>query len=129
MMRRYARLGFLVASWLFVACVVVQIFLAGLGVFGVPAGDFSTHRSWGYTFGFLILVLVVLSLLGRLSRREIGLSLLLIVMFALQSVLVGLKVDYPSIAALHPLNGFGILLVAIYMAIGARRYVRAGSDG
>ena len=129
MLRSYTRWGFLIAAWLFVACVVVQVFLAGLAVFSVPAGDFATHRSWGYTFGFLILVLLVLSLVGRLSRREIGLSLLLIVMFALQSVLVVLKADYPAIAALHPLNGFGILLVGIYMAIGARRYVRTGSNG
>jgi hypothetical protein len=129
MLRHYARWGFLLAAWLFVVCLLVQVFLAGLGVFGVPAGDFSSHRSWGYTFGFLILVLVVLALVGRLSRREIGLSLLLIVMFALQSVLVGLKVDYPTLAALHPLNGFGILLVAIYVALGARHYVRAEGNG
>lgn len=125
MMRRYARLGFLVASWLFVAGAVIQIFLAGLGVFGVPAGDFSTHRAWGYTFSLLILVLLVLSIVGRLSRREIGLSLLLMGQFILQSLLVGLRSDYPALAALHPLNGFGILLVGVYLAHGARRYLRA----
>jgi hypothetical protein len=125
MLRRYARFAFLITAWLFVAAVIVQIFLAGLGVFGVPAGDFSTHRAWGYTFGFLIIVLIVLGLVGRLSRREIGLSLLLIGQFILQSLLVGMRGDYPSLAALHPLNGFGILLVGIYLAFGARRYLRA----
>jgi hypothetical protein len=125
MARRYARLGFLVVAWLFVACAIVQVFLAGLGVFGVPAGDFATHRAWGYTFSWLILVLVVLALVGRLTRREIGLSLLLIVLFALQSVFVGLHTDYPAVAALHPLNGFLILLVGIYLGLGARRFWRA----
>jgi hypothetical membrane protein len=128
MIQRYARLGFLVTAWLFVAATVVQVFLAGLGVFGVPPGDFSTHRAWGYTFGFLILVLIALGLVGRVSRRELGLSLLLIVLFALQSVFVAVRVDYPAVAALHPLNGFAILLVGIYLALGARRYRRAASE-
>ena len=122
MVRRYARLGFLAVAWLFVACAIVQVFLAGLGVFGVPAGDFATHRAWGYTFSWLILVLVALALIGRVSRREIGLSVLLIVLFALQSILVGARTDYTWVAALHPLNGFAILLVGIYLANGARRY-------
>jgi hypothetical protein len=125
MLRRYARLAFLITAWLFVAGVIVQIFLAGLGVFGVPAGDFSTHRAWGYTFSFLIIVLIVLGLVGRLSRREIGLSLLLLGQFILQSMLVAVRTDYPWVAALHPVNGFAILLVGIYLALGARRYLRA----
>jgi Family of unknown function (DUF6220) len=127
MVQRYARIGFLVAAWLFVAGAVIQVFLAGLGVFGVPAGDFSAHKAWGYTFSFLILVLIVLGLVGRVSRREIGLSLLLLVLFILQSVFVGVRADYPAVAALHPVNGFAILLVGIYLAWGARRYRRAST--
>ncbi|MGH2408271.1 MAG: DUF6220 domain-containing protein [Candidatus Limnocylindrales bacterium] len=127
MLQHYARLGFLGTAWLFVAGTVVQVFLAGLGVFGVPAGDFSTHRSWGYTFGFLLLVLVALGIIGRVTRRELWLSLLLIVLFALQSILVAVRAEQPAIAALHPLNGFAILLVGIYVALGARRYRRPTS--
>ena len=37
------------------------------------------------------------------------------VMFLLQSVLVGLRADLPVVAALHPLNGFLILLVGIFL--------------
>ena len=127
MVKQFARVGFLIVAWLFVAGAVLQIFLAGLGVFGVPAGDFEAHRSWGYTFGFLLLVLVVLGLIGRVTRRELGLCVLLIVLFALQSVLVAVRVEQPAVAALHPLNGFAILLVGIYLALGARRYRRMTS--
>jgi hypothetical protein len=48
-----------------------------------------------------------------MPRRVTGLSVLLLVLFALQSLLVAVRVDLPMIAALHPLNGFAILGVAI----------------
>jgi hypothetical protein len=96
----------------FLACVVIQVFLAGLGVFDGPSA-FVTHREFGYLFGWLTLVILVLALGGRMPRRIVGMSALLLVQFALQSVFVALRTDLPAIAALHPLNGFAILLVAV----------------
>ncbi len=125
MARRYARLGLVAAAWLFVACVVVQVFLAGLGVFGLPAGDFSAHRDWGFTFGYLSLIMLVLALVGRFPRRIVGLTALLFVLFTLQSILVAVRADYPTVAALHPLNGFLILLVAIVVGRESWRLVQA----
>lgn len=125
MVRTWSRWGFLAATWLFVACAIGQVFLAGLGVFGQPAGDFKAHSGFGYTFGWLVLVILVLAIVGRMGRRDIGLSILLLVLFALQSVFVAMRGDYPTVAALHPLNGFLILLVAIIMGIDAWRTVRA----
>ena len=125
MARRYARIGFVGAAWLFVACVVGQIFLAGLGVFGSPAGDFTAHRDWGYTIGWLTLIILVLAIAGRFPRRVIGLSAGLLILFSLQSIFVAVRVDYPSVAALHPLNGFLILLVAIVLGRDGWRLVRA----
>ena len=121
----FARQALPVVGALFVACVVVQVFLAGLGVFDDPR-SFVTHREFGYLFGMLTLVLLALALAARQSRRVIGLSALLLLQFALQSLLVALR---PSpLAALHPLNGFLILLVAIVVtrAAWATRAAPAG---
>jgi hypothetical protein len=96
----------------FLACAVIQVFLAGLGVFDRPSA-FVTHREFGYMFGWLTLVILVLALAGRMPRRIVGMSALLLVQFALQSVFVALRADLPAVAALHPLNGFAILLVAV----------------
>jgi hypothetical protein len=41
---------------------------------------------------------------------------LILVLFALQSVFVALREDMPALAALHPLNGFLILGTATYTA-------------
>ena len=114
MVRRTARLLHPVATALFVACGVVQVFLAGLGVFDDPRA-FVTHREFGYLFGWLTLVVLVLALAGREPRRITGLSALLLVQFALQSVFVALRADMPVVAALHPLNGFAILLVSTWL--------------
>jgi hypothetical protein len=110
-----ARTAYPVVAGLFVACAVIQVFLAGLGVFDDPS-SFITHRNFGYMFGWLTLVLLVIALVGRIARRYVGLAVLILVLFALQSVFVALREDMPAVAALHPLNGFLILGVATYAA-------------
>ncbi len=60
--------------------------------------------------------MLILALVGREPRRIVGLSILLVVLFTLQSVFVGLRADQPAIAALHPVNGFLIVLVTIVVA-------------
>jgi hypothetical protein len=121
-LRSFARTAYLVVSWVFVVCLVGQFFLAGLGVF---AGyqNFLTHRDFGYLFGLLLLPLIVLAALARFPRRFFLLTLLLLVLFAMQSVLILFRTDAPSIAALHPLNGVLILVIALWLGLEARRFV------
>ncbi|HEX2755420.1 MAG TPA: DUF6220 domain-containing protein [Candidatus Limnocylindrales bacterium] len=114
MIRSFARLAHPIASGGFVACAIVQVFLAGLGVFDDPRA-FITHREFGYAFGWLTLIVLILALVGRSPRRITGLSILLLVQFALQSVFVALRGSLPAIAALHPLNGFALLGVGIVL--------------
>ena len=109
------RRAHLIVAILFVAGVVVQVFLAGLGVFDDPA-SFATHRDWGYTLEILPIVMLVLALAGRLGRRQIAFAIALFAMFILQSILIAVRVDLPMVAALHPVNGFAILLVGIEAA-------------
>ena len=115
MVRRVARAIHLGAAWLFVACLIVQVFLAGLGVFDDPVA-FITHRDFGYLIGSLTLVLLLAAIVGSLGRRQIGLAVLLMVQFTLQSVFVAMRTESPAVAALHPVNGFLILLVTWIVA-------------
>jgi hypothetical protein len=109
----YTALG--VVAWLFAACILIQVFLAGMGVFDGPE-RFEAHRNFGYLFGWLTLVMVIIAAAGRLGRRLVGLTLLALVQFALQSVFILFREDLPAVAALHPVNGVLLLVVAI--AIG-----------
>ncbi len=126
MTRSIARRALPFFAGAFVACVIIQVFLAGLGVFDTPAA-FITHREFGYAFGWLTLVVLVCALLGRTPRSLVGLATLLLVLFALQSVFVVLRPDYPAVAALHPLNGFLILGVAVVITRRAWAFARVES--
>jgi hypothetical protein len=114
-MRPIARTFHLFVSWLFVAGLIAQVFLAGLGVFSSEA-SFATHRDVGYSLSLIPIVLLVAGLLGGLGRRLALLAVLEFVLFILQSVFVAMRTSAPAVAALHPLNGFLILLLAIVIA-------------
>ncbi len=118
MVRSIARTIQLGATWLLVAGCVAQIFLAGLGVFDGQS-NFITHRDFGYSLGLLTLVMLIAAIVGRMSRLYIGGTILLMVLFALQSVFVAFRTDMPVVAALHPLNGFLILLVSLILGRSA----------
>ena len=112
---RFARIAYRWLAWLFVACVVVQFFFAGLGVFGVPS-NFDLHRNWGYTFGYLLIFMVAAALIGRMTRAAWVAPLGVMVLFALQSVFVALRTSAPAIAALHPVNAVAIFTAALWIA-------------
>jgi mercuric ion transport protein len=115
MVRSFARRALPVVAAIFVACGLVQVFLAGLGVFDDPA-SFVTHREFGYLLGWFTLAMLVLALLGRQRRLIVGLTILVLVQFTFQSVFVALRTTYPAVAALHPVNGFLLLVVGIAIA-------------
>lgn len=114
-MRSIARTVHLALAWLLVAGLIVQVFLAGLGVFKGPA-SFETHRGWGYMLELLPLFLLIVGLVARLGRRPALLAAGIFGLFILQSVFVALRESSPEIAALHPVNGFLITFLAIVLA-------------
>jgi hypothetical protein len=114
-MRSVARTAHLVVAWVLVLGLVVQVFLAGLGVFRSPE-SFATHRDFGFMLELLPIVLLILGLVARLGRRQAILAAGIFGLFLLQSVFVGLRESNPEVAALHPVNGFLITLLAIVLA-------------
>ncbi len=122
MARLWGRRLFLAISWLFVAGLIGQIYLAGMGVFG---GNFENHVGFGYIVTWLPVLMFVFGLVGRVGRLDIGLSALLFVQGILQSVFVLQRESSPAIAALHPVNGVLMLIIGIYLGIDAWRLLRA----
>ena len=126
-MRSIARSVHVVLAGLLVAGLAVQIFLAGLGVFRGPA-SFETHRDFGYVLEILPFILLIVGLIARLGRRPAILAAVIFGLFVLQSVFVALRSDAPEVAALHPVNGFVITLLAIVLARDSWNAPRAAAD-
>ena len=119
---------------IFAAGVVVQFFLAGLGVFraqhdATTSGTLMTEHRFDNHFhahivlGDLLLlvglVAFLLALLARLDRRATLLTLLLPVLVFVQSVLA--NAGPPGLRALHPVNALNILGISGRLAHSAWR--------
>lgn len=116
-----ARVIFAGTAWLFVALVVVQVFLAGLGLFG--SGGMGTHRDFGYlvaSFPLLVLIAGVVARAGRLAWWSGG----LLVLGTVQSILPWFAADAPFVAALHPVNALALAGLGLLIARGATALAR-----
>ena len=117
-----ARLLFLVGAWLFLACVVLQVVLVGLEIFARLGG--SIHRDFAYVYGWLAPVLVLLASAARLPTRTRTLTVVLLILFAVQTVLPSLREQFPLLAALHTVNAVAIFALAILVARRAISSIR-----
>lgn len=122
-----ARFGFVLAAWLFVVSVVVQTILVGLDIFADLGG--SIHRDFAYVYGWLAPVLVLLAGLARAPKDLRWLSLVLLLLFAAQTVLPSLKDQFPLLAAFHTVNALAIFGLALLLARRATAWVLQRPDG
>lgn len=121
---RLARVAFSLLAWVFVAMTIIQVYLAGVAVFQLGGtNDFSTHQAVGFVIILVALVQLVLAFAARLGWRMIGASALLLALMIIQSAIVHLNT--PSLAALHPLNGFAVALLGVWIAWRSLHHVRA----
>jgi len=124
-LRRGAAAGYRWLLLLFLVAGVVQIFLAGLGVFHLhayglddPAGDsaMDPHRTLGFAMGGIAILILVLALVARPGARQVVLAAVLVLQtVVLQSLLAGLGDDSPVWGGLHALDGLLAIGVAAYL--------------
>ena len=121
---RLARIGFALLAWVFVALTVVQVYLAGAAIVQLHGnGEFGTHQAVGWVIGIIALVQLALSFAGRLSGRMIGASALLVGLMVAQILLA--HADTSALAALHPVNGFLVAILGIWIAWHGLSFIRA----
>jgi hypothetical protein len=117
------RLVHAIVAVVFVIAILVQVFLAGAALLQLGGtGDFRAHVDFGYTEVGLAAVLVfVTAALAKVGRRRIGLSVLLLVLYIVQTLLPNFKNDVPALAALHPVNAMLLFALAAWFAWTAWR--------
>lgn len=112
-----------VAAWLFVASIVVQVFLAGAALAQLGgSGTFAFHIEFGYTYvGIVALLVLVTALIARAGRNAIASSLGLLVLYVVQTALPAFKTSIPFVSALHPVNALVLFAIAVWYARRAWR--------
>jgi hypothetical protein len=120
-MRQFLRQTYAALTWIFFAAVVVQFFLAGLGVFVSPA-DFGFHAMFGSIILLVGVLALALSFAAGLPWRTTGLTALLPLLVIVQVALVELgRAFLPVLAAFHVINALAIFALAGYVAAQARQ--------
>lgn len=114
-MRRVGQATYLVLAWVFLAAVITQFFLAGLGTFG--AKTFEPHKDFAGVFHLLALLLLLLAIFVRRNRTDIILAVILFVIVTVQFSLPEAREDAPGVAALHVLNALFIWIVGYHLAM------------
>lgn len=115
------RVTYLAFAVLTLALVILQFFLAGLGIFG--ATSFNAHETVGGVLHVTTLLMLVTAGVAQLGRSPIIFSVGLLVLIIIQSALPGARNDAPGIAALHPVLAlviFGGSLQAVQHALAWR---------
>lgn len=109
MQRTIARIHPILAR-IFLAGLLLQFYLAGVPLFG--AGSFQPHRMLGDALAVLSILFPILALVGRLGRKSVGLSILLVVLIIVQIMLPSLRGSVSWVAALHPVNALALMGVS-----------------
>jgi hypothetical protein len=107
---RLAMVSYAFLSSVLASGVLLQVFLAGMGAFGA---DWSFHVTLAQFVGMVPLLMVPVAFLGRLPWALRLLPLGAVVLIGSQYALAHAAVP---VAALHPVNGFLILLTSLYIA-------------
>src|SRR5215208_619104 len=106
---RLAQVFYAFLSVALVAGVLFQVFFAGMGAFGA---DWSYHVTFAHFLEPLPLLMVPAAFLGRLPWALRLLPLGLVILIGAQYAFAHTSV--PA-AAFHPVNGFLILLISLFI--------------
>lgn len=124
-----ARFAYVGLAWLFLALLVVQVFVAGLGMFaGVQ--NFALHVDLGWALHLAPILVLLAATVARMGRRHWGWALALALVVFLVPIPVTFRTELPAIAALHPVlavASFGLAAMVARNSLQALRG-RASTD-
>ena len=114
----------------FLLCVVVQVFLAGAGIFA-SASWLGSHGILGHVLPVIPLLMVILGLVGKLPRTINWLTVLLLVLVYIQPWFIYLSrsAGIPLLGALHPVNALTIFALSLYLLYRTRLILHMSDEG
>jgi hypothetical protein len=114
-----------VLAWVYLAAVVVQIFLAGLGLPQLGGEGMGIHAEFGYIAVHMTPILLILfAAIGRVGRALIGWTVATAVVAFMQPIWVT-SFRGEVLASLHVLGALVLLALSFQVARLATAKVRA----
>jgi hypothetical protein len=127
-LRRGADLAYGYLAAFFVLGVLFQVYLAGVGVFGINArkvanaSSLNPHRAWGSVLMLLAIILLILALIAWQSAAVVLSTLLLAVLVTVAQIGLAAAGDSNKwLGGAHALDGMIILLLSLWLAVAAWR--------
>lgn len=112
---RYAYVGLV---WLFLLAVVIQVFLAGLGLFSSDPRDIALHVNLGWVLHLGPILILISAAVGRVGRPTLLWVGALAATVLVQPFLPGLASTSVVLAALHVVNALLIFWIVVKLALG-----------
>jgi hypothetical protein len=106
----------------FLLCVIVQVFLAGLAVFVTPV-HWAQHTRFVHIFEFVPLLMLLLSAVGRLPVRLRWLSVALFALVFVQYFTANIGAYLPFVSALHPVVALILFWLSLHVMQQTRQHL------
>lgn len=115
---RNCRMAYFILSWVLFICIVVQVFLAGVALFE-HSDAWQWHRTFVHMFEYISLVMFILGIVGKLSRKLVWGSLGLFVLFNIQYYTA-----HGIAGALHPVLALALFWGALVLIRGSNPFLK-----
>lgn len=110
---RFGRLAYSILAIVLLICIVLQVYLAGMALFG-DSEFWKWHRSFVPMFGSIPVILFILGIIGKLNRKMIWGSLGMFVLISFQYITA-----LHLAGALHPVLALALFLAALTLVRGS----------
>ncbi len=109
---RFSKFVFMLLSWVFVACIVLQTLFAGMAIFNSP-DHWSRHVSFVHFFEFVPLLMLIFAFAGRLPK---GIKWSCLAMFAM-IFFQYMSAHVPAAGAFHPVMALALIVLSWHVAV------------
>jgi len=117
---------FKLAAWIFLACIVVQVFIAGLATFS-DTSNWGIHRSFVKCFALIPLLMFLLTFVSGVKGTKRWLSLGLFALVVFQFLTIQVFSSTGLIAALHPVAAMLLFWGSVITVRNNPKEIRAKS--
>ena len=126
----WARVCYAICAWLFVGCIIVQVFLAGSAAL-ISADYWALHRAFPQIIRLIPIAMLLIGLASRLPRRMLALTAVALALFAMQYVFIWVfgALGLQNLRGLHAVNALALFWVALRLGQQAWRLLRSSLTG